>query len=444
MRRQTSIQTHSQRGVALLIFALILTLGLLGAFLSWMNSTTQTTLRDQITSAALAQAKEALIGYAASVSVAAPGPRPGDLPCPDNHPPGDPLEGTPSTPCNGSALGRLPWKKLGLPDLRDSSGERLWYAVSINFKNFTRTTCLSPGQPGCLNSDTLGTITIRDSNGTMVNNGTNSTAAIAVIIAPGNALTRQDGVNQVRDTANANNPVNYLDIGYGEDNAAFMNNSTDGFINGIVRDAANNIIVNDQVLVITAGNLMPILEQRVAGEVLTCLTEYAAKPQNQGHYPWAAPLNPLVVPSYTDTSGSRFGRIPDTPFAATKSDSGNIMDDSWTACNINSSTGWWLNWKEHVFYAIADAYKPAATLPSCGGTETCLVVNPPSTTANKRTAVFVAGRRLTGVAGGQPRMSNSDKGTIANYLEGENTTTSDNIFSKTTTSAIFNDHVLYQ
>jgi hypothetical protein len=27
-------------------------------------------------------------------------------------------------------LGRLPWKTLGLPDLRDGDGERLWYAVS--------------------------------------------------------------------------------------------------------------------------------------------------------------------------------------------------------------------------------------------------------------------------------------------------------------------------
>jgi hypothetical protein len=31
-------------------------------------------------------------------------------------------------------LGRLPWKTLGLPDLRDGHGERLWYAVSTKYK----------------------------------------------------------------------------------------------------------------------------------------------------------------------------------------------------------------------------------------------------------------------------------------------------------------------
>jgi type II secretory pathway pseudopilin PulG len=434
--------SSSQSGAALLIFALLLILGLLSAFFGQLNSASQTAQRDQITNDALAQAKQALIGYAASVQLNPT--RPGDLPCPDNHSPGSILEGTPSTPCNGNALGRLPWKTLGLPDLRDGSGERLWYAVSINFKNSTRTTCSPPGQVGCLNSDTLGTITVRNSNGTIINNGTNSTAAIAVIIAPGGTLTRQDGVNQVRDSANAITAINYLDIGNGEDNAVFINSDTDGFINGIVRDASNNTIVNDRVLAITTDNLIPVLEQRVAGEVLICLTEYAKKTQNLGRYPWAAPLNAGAAPSYVDTSGNRFGRIPDTPFSATKTDSGTIMDDSWTACNINSTTGWWLNWKEHVFYAVADAYKPAATVPTCGLTVTCLVVSPPSATTNKKAVVFVAGRRLAAVAGGQPRVSNSDKGTIANYLEDQNATPADDIFTKATYSTIFNDYVLHQ
>ena len=30
--------------------------------------------------------------------------------------------------------GRLPWKTLAIPDLRDGAGERLWYAVSVRFK----------------------------------------------------------------------------------------------------------------------------------------------------------------------------------------------------------------------------------------------------------------------------------------------------------------------
>jgi type II secretory pathway pseudopilin PulG len=434
MQSNLPLFRHKLEGSALVMILIIL--GFAAALLVSALKSNPQIGRDKITSAALAQAKEALIGYAASVALTpGGGPRPGDLPCPDIND-----DGIAEASCGNASgstgqnlrLGRLPWKTLGLPDLRDGNGERLWYAVSNNFKKNTPTSIL--------NSDTFGTITVRDSTGTIVNDGTGSTAAIAVIISPGSVLTRQDGVNQMRDVANANNPVNYLDIGNGEDNAAFVDSGSDGFINGDVRDVNNNIIVNDRVLAITYGNLMPILEKRVAGEALICLTEYAAKASNQGRYPWAAPLNPLAVPSYADASGSRFGRIPDT-FAATKSDSGNVMDDSWTgSCNIGS-TGWWLSWKEMVFFALADAYKPVSApmpVPACG-TGTCLTVNPPSATVNKQVAVFVAGRRLAGVAGGQPRISNNDKGTITNYLENQNSTPLDEVFERSTITSTFND-----
>ena len=49
-------------------------------------------------------------------------------------------------------IGRLPWKTFGLPDLRDGSGERLWYALSPNFRD---NPSVSP-----LNSDTRGSITV--------------------------------------------------------------------------------------------------------------------------------------------------------------------------------------------------------------------------------------------------------------------------------------------
>jgi hypothetical protein len=172
------------------------------------------------------------------------------------------------------------------------------------------------------------------------------------------------------------------------------------------------------------------------------LTEYAAETapfNNQGRFPWAAPLNSGAPPSYADTSGSRFGRIPDTPFTSTNTDSGNLMDSSWSGnCNIASASGWWLNWKEMVFYALADAYKPVTPMvaPSCGA---CLTVNPPSTTANKQVAVFVAGQQLAGVTGGQPRTTNADKGIITNYLENQNSTPLDDIFERSAITSTYND-----
>ncbi len=436
-------QSASQHGAALLVFTVIVVVFALTSFLYLLNSSSYALQQERITNEALAQAKEALIGYAASVKLTTA--RPGDLPCPDIHLPGSSQEGTPSTPCNDNALGRLPWKTLGLPDLRDGSGERLWYAVSNKFKNSTRTTCTSPGQSGCLNSDTSGTITVRNPNGVIINDGRDTSGAIALIIAPGNALTREDGVIQIRNQTNSNDSKHYLDIGNGEDNASFENATTDGFITGIVRSSSNNIVVNDRILTITPENLMPTLEKRVAKEVLTCLTEYAEKTENLHRYPWAASLNTADAPNYTDKSGNRFGRVPDTPFSVTKTDSGDIMDDSWTGnCNINSTTGWWLNWKEHVFYALADAYKPGITTPNCGVTGSCLVISPPSDTANKQVAVLMASRRLTNVANGQPRTSKAEKSTVANYLEEQNSTVADNTFTQTTASSKLNDYVLYK
>lgn len=430
------VSVARQRGAALLLLLMLIGVGVLAVFVTGLNRATQQLERDRITNEALAQAKAALIGYAASVDLSG-SKRPGDLPCPDNHPLGDPMEGTPSLSCNISilSLGRLPWKKLGLPDLRDGSGERLWYAVSVNFKNDPRA--------GTLNSDTSGTITVRDPSGSIINDGTNLTAAIAVVIAPGSVLTRQDGFVQVRGLPGYGVAKNYLDISGGEDNANFVDNDTNGFIQGDIRDVANNVVLNDRLITITPNDLMPVLEKRVAAEALICLRDYAAKPQNKGHYPWAASMGSTL--DFNDDSNVLFGRIPDTStgFLNTKYDSGNVMTDTWTgACKISSTSGWWLNWKEQVFYALADGCKPVNPLPSgCSGP--LLTVNPPSPSVNKEVVVFVAGRRLAAVNAGQPRSTPIDKGIVANYLEGQNATPLDNVFERSPITPIFNDVTVY-
>lgn len=447
----------SQRGIALLLLLMLVSVGALAVFVTGLNRATQQQERDRITSDALAQAKAALIGYAASVSLVSAGPRPGDLPCPDTND-----DGVAESGCGNAAgttgqnlrLGRLPWKTLRLPDLRDGDGERLWYAVSNNFKRNTRTSIL--------NSDTPGTITVRDSNGAIVFDGAGTTGTIAVIFAPSSSLVRQDGYVQNRACVPCDaqmvctavplsntprcNPKNYLDIAVGgEDNAGFLDGNADGFIQGPI-NAAGTTVVNDRSSIITPGDLMPALEKRVAGEALACLAEYAAKPQNQGRYPWAAPLNPSAIPGYLDVTGSRFGRIPDTAvggFDNTVASSGALhpMDSSWTGnCNIISGS-WWPNWKEIVFFAVADAYKPVnldvppVPAPGCGVTGACLAVNPPSASANKQVVVLVGGRRFAA----QARATNSDKGTISNYLENQNATPLDDVFERSSPGPSFND-----
>ncbi len=434
---------HKQRGAALMITLVIMVMGAATFLVSSLNNTALQTKRDEISADALAQAKEALISYAASVTLTPSGSkRPGDLPCPDTNNDGlaEPSCGNASGSTGQNLrLGRLPWKTLGLPDLRDSSGERLWYAVSNNFKNNTRT--------ALLNSDTQGTITVFASAGNILyDGGASGTGAVAVIIAPGDILQRTDqSTPQDRSSAGINNPQNYLDIALGEDNANFVDGSpTNGFIQGRIKDNNGNIILNDQLLVITQDNIMRAIQKRVASEVKQCLNEYAKDPQNKGRYPWATKLDPANPVNYTDSSNQLFGRIPDNPFDNTVNDSNDQMNDTWMGnCNINSSSGWWLNWKEVVFYGLSDAYKPvnpllAPAANACASTGACLSINPPSVTADKKFVVVVAGKKLPG----QVRTSNTDKGTLSNYLEAPNNGGA-TAFAQGAFSAIFNDTVVF-
>jgi hypothetical protein len=483
------IPAHEQ-GQALLIVLLILGIAVGVLIYNVVTPARLALERDKTTAVALAQAKLALLGFAAAVDLSG-ARRPGDLPCPDTDDDGDAESscGNAAGSSQSTRLGRLPWKTLGLPDLRDGYGERLWYAVSNNFKNNTRTTCAAPGDVGCLNSDTRGTITIVNSAGTILHDGRTTSGIIAVVFAPGPVLVRQDGTAQIRGcTVGADctaagvcssaatpkcNAVNYLDVLTGvEDNAAFVDDNTDGFVVGDIRDASNTVVVNDRLLAISRQDMMPLLEKRVAKEVLNCLTGYAN--ENGGRYPWAAPMSD-VTPPYGDLVNNRFGRLPDAPMsqtvlgiipatfplvgpllqAACGLTPALCMSSNWPtsaaspACHFANS--WWTNWKEQVFYDVSPAYSPrinfslvfllvtltGITPPT--GCPTCITVSPPSATADKRVAVIVAGRTLPG----QVRTAAADKISEGNYLEDQNNSPGDDIFTKQTSSATFNDVVQY-
>ena len=451
-----------QKGAVLMVLLTILVLGTMSTLvISLTGSSNRVAEQDMKTAKALAHAKEALIAHAVSVLLptapsAVTTARPGDLPCPALD-----SGGIASISCGDAAgttgqsvrLGRLPWKTLGLPDLRDSHGEQLWYAVSNNFKENVRNTCTSPDQSGCLNSDSRGTITVRESSGLVINNGANPdvfvpNGVVAVVIAPGGVIQREGATAlQDRSAAGAFNPQNYLDVGNGEDNAAFIDGSaTDGFINGPILGINGNIIVNDSLISITYQDLLPKLEERVAGEVLKCMTDYASV--NNGRYPWAADTEDSGGGDYSDDTDNRFGRIPDTPFTRTNTSSGGGMSDLWpTSCNIFPLSGWWLNWKKQVFYGLADAYKPINPLTppvtnACATGGACRVVDPPSTAADKQVVVIVAGKRLSDVGDGQPRVTTGDIGDSENYLEDANE--NGNTFSKSLLTSTFNDVLVYQ
>ncbi|HXS51882.1 MAG TPA: hypothetical protein VN782_05070 [Usitatibacter sp.] len=360
------------RGAFLILAALAVLLAA-AALLAVAGSFHVGAARERSTERALALAREALIAYAADRDIdAAVGP--GYLPCPDLD--GDGWAESTCGSLDGSSgqeqrLGRLPWKTLGLPLLRDGDGEALWYAVSTKYKGLLN----CAGSRACVDMSpvaALGTITVRDASGHAFHDGTLAAAAralqggaVAVVIAPGAPLARlqANGTHamQRRECAPGDcdadgrcatvppqraapcDPANYLDrASSGEDNAAFVDRSAasaralnaDGFIAGPVRGADGSVEVNDRIAAVGYGDVMPAMLRRVALEVVRCLRDYATRPENAARYPWPAAscADGAAFGSAPDTSGLALGSIADTPFARTsQSGSGAMLPRWWRA-----------------------------------------------------------------------------------------------------------------
>ena len=116
-----------QSGVAMLVLAVVV-MGAAVIIVKTLNAATWKADRLRITNETFAKAKEALIARAV-----ADNNRPGSLPCPDLNDDGV-AELFAGNECP-NYVGRLPWRTLELPDLRDSEGERLWYALSPSHRD---------------------------------------------------------------------------------------------------------------------------------------------------------------------------------------------------------------------------------------------------------------------------------------------------------------------
>ncbi len=371
-----------ERGTILLVLAGIVSLGLVAAFASGLAGQAARLGREGLSDRALAAAREALIAYATGRPIdAIVGP--GYLPCPDLDDDGwaEPTCGSQSGHTGqAQRLGRLPWKTLGVPELRDGYGEPLWYAVSSKHKGLLNcaqsAACVDMGPDAA-----LGTITLRDSSGIVVHDGridepgrSGSSGAAAVVIAPGPALERREDVAgtvqrlQARDTPSARrDPANYLDkapgVAFeGEDNADFVDRNdsagragnANGFIRGPVRLADGSGAVNDRVAVVAYEDLMPRVMHRVAHEVAHCVRLHAALRGTGGRPAWPAPVcrqsDPEAPLAWAGEAGARFGRVPSA-----------VLE----ACALASREipGWWRAWRLHVFYALDVQPVDGALLP---------------------------------------------------------------------------------
>jgi hypothetical protein len=477
--------TLAPRGVALVLLVIGLLFGIGSLLVLGMMSGNQQLTKDQITQRSLKLAKEGLLAYAvswpnrrgtdsaeSSNDIYGQKRGPGLLPCPDKDNSGGANQGGcgnesgSSVIGQASRLGRLPFRTLGLPDLRDGSGERLWYAVSSKYKTSDPNYDLNPDSG-------LGTISVRSSDGSLIHDGTNtdlylaqSGGVAAVVLAPGLPIERWNdagGVSRVtqdrgcgstgcssQGICNAPEQTvprcvasNYLEkawgLGNNEDNAEFVDRNDDrsgngnGFIGGPISRMDGSTAVNDQLVYITYDEIMLAVMHRVALEVANCLDLYAVA--NGGRFPYPAPVCRSGYSSsnqWSDREQVLFGRVPDPPFDTTRADSSSTMSLTWAmteprGCTLDSSSAqrWWLGWKNHVFIAIADGYRPGTGTPSTCTDSSCLQVIDSTGTviaSGKQYAVLVSGRPLSAVSPAQTRMGGSPASPrlARNYLEGFN------------------------
>ncbi len=290
----------ARRGFALI--ALLALAALISAFLiaSALNLTSagNSNEREEHSMNALRKAKAALIAYAASeqwqlYKTPATYFQPGALPCPDQDDDGD-------ADCTGSTsfsmIGRVPFKTLGIDDLRDASGERLWYALSHDFRKMQ---CPSANCT-TINSDTLGQLTVTGM--------APATQVVAIVFAPGAELDLRAVGGPLQDrVAGHNDYTNYLENVNLGDNIHFTFTST-----GLPTSTSN-----DRLLVITQADLMaavePVVAARIERDIKPAIQAYSIVWANA--FPFAVPLGagPSVTQSdYTGQAGQTLGLLPIT------------------------------------------------------------------------------------------------------------------------------------
>lgn len=346
MAKQSIRNRKGQAGAAMLIMVAILTLGITSLVLAALKSSTRNEVTDMRNrnAAALAQAKEALIGYVAKQAASYTESAPGELPCPESPADAGTInEGrannnnfcTPTDAVN-QTVGRLPWRTLGIDKLVDGASEPLWYAVSQNWVPAAGPTppTVNPGSAGQLSADGV-------------------TDVVAIIIAPGSPLkvnptgaqaaqgclarnqTRNDrshvaggGNPDYRDYLECENASSPIDLVFG---TSIVNNAT-------------NPVINDQVVTITASEILNAIQgplsERLQRTVAPLLSEFSDSWVAGGKFmPYAVSFTPpesaLAPDSHCGTAALNEGLLPIAPTTSVPCSS--MWTGSFTGDGINSS-----------------------------------------------------------------------------------------------------------
>ena len=307
----------AQRGAVLMLIA-----ALLAASLAWFavgvlaRSARSSADKEARTGVALAKAKQALLAYVAHYAARTDHQVPGRLPCPEPLAPPAGQEGVAaSLTCNSNTqryVGRLPWRTLGIEQLRDGHGEPLWYVLGPGF----RAAPINPDSAGRLTLDGAGN------------------AAVALIVAPGAAIDSlldpdapPPGCTRKNQSA-LRHPVPFVAF----DPGSFLEC---GNVTGNYVSSGDSKWINDRALAVTAVDLMeaiagPVFDrvQRVVAPAIAAwdATEFAATGKSWGmthgvpYLPFASGFGEPAANAYCGEAGVREGLPPIAPRASAACD----------------------------------------------------------------------------------------------------------------------------
>ncbi|CAN4265335.1 hypothetical protein MCEMSEM29_00119 [Methylophilaceae bacterium] len=429
----------NERGLALLALVFLIAIIVTVYTFKKLNASEITIQRDKNTAAALAEAKEALMGWSIAHQQ-----YPGILPFPDRSAVDGNYDGNADCTNSVSAfdllIGKLPYAAQTLPcigdganqygisaDLEDGSGERLWYAVS---RNLIRTSD-APGSliinPAIADAPSQPWLVVRDKNGQIISN-----RVAAVIIAPGAPV---GGQNRSGGLAGANAYLDSITIaGVTYSNANYVIPNEDFIIGDDMRyvTPSNQVYqqpyeYNDKLIYITIDELMLALNKRALGDAANSLRAYyqasAANPVDR-FYPYAAVLGD---PTNRCDEGLQQGLLPIN----------NVVNNVASSCtHANKGVtdylpAWFTEsrWQDFMYYVLSNDCSFAS--PGCANG-----VIQVGAQANVKALLIATGATLTG----QDRPSSN----INNYLDSIENTDLDFVFDATSTSITknYNDQML--
>jgi hypothetical protein len=420
-RRTAALAMGAQRGAALLIFLVLLVMGGLTYVVNSFSPETIEARRAQATNAALAQARDALLGYALAYRdrLAAQDPDStgeddaamyGFLPMPDvgsdrfnigQQNPACNTEGCAMDFVNGAfpaqnetIIGRLPWRTLGIPPLRDGHGECLWYAVSAGHKSLGINPAIK------MNWDTPGQLDeiVINAGALSAKELLNHDRPVAMILAPGTAFAGRSATAAIVAECGGNYAVaEYLE-GMNLLPVFPSTNGTSGDTSAQPKPlsiagklhSGSVLLANDSGIAITSDMLFgAILKSRHFRADIREMLKRMAKCWSRN----LPSLAPIAIDN-TPPANKIAGRMPAAPTSC------NGLPDT-AYGNNQDPKGYFAHYDDMIFIARPE---PASGFFNVNGDPLCKGV------------VLFSGPRTPG----KKRIDTTDKKTLSNYFEGDN------------------------